>query len=105
MKRWKSRVIVPVLLLSFALAGCGGASGTADSKVFTKETLALYTGRNGNAAYVAINGTVYDVTDVPQWSNGAHQGNQAGSDLTDVIGRSPHGMKVLENLPVVGSYE
>ena len=36
-----------------------------------KETLALYNGRNGNAAYVAINGTVYDVTDVPQWRNGA----------------------------------
>ncbi|MCT6807216.1 MAG: steroid-binding protein, partial [Bombilactobacillus sp.] len=28
---------------------------------FTKESLAKYDGKNGNPAYVAINGDVYDV--------------------------------------------
>ena len=29
---------------------------------FTKETLSNYNGKNGRPAYIAFNGTVYDVT-------------------------------------------
>lgn len=80
-------------------------SETAASTVFNKESLATYDGQNGNRAYVAVNGVVYDVTDVPNWRGGKHQGNTAGMDLTSVLGRSPHGEKVLKDLPVVGTYE
>ena len=37
------------------------------------------------------------------WKGGKHHGNEAGQDLTDVLyNESPHGDKVLKDLPVVG---
>lgn len=54
----------------------------AESRTFTREQLAAYTGRNGNPAYVAVNGTVYDVTNNKAWSAASHFGLSAGKDLT-----------------------
>lgn len=72
-------------------------------QTFTLEQLAEFDGQNGNPAYVAVDGVVYDVSDVPQWSNGTHQGLTAGSDWTAEINEmSPHGTRVLNNLPIVG---
>ncbi len=68
----------------------------------TVEELAAYDGQNGKPAYVAVNGVIYDVTNVPAWKNGTHNGYQAGKDLTDVIGTAPHKDSVLKNLTVVG---
>ncbi len=68
----------------------------------TVEELAAYDGKNGNPAYVAVDGVIYDVTDGPQWANGTHNGNTAGKDLTDVIKSAPHGESVLAKLTVVG---
>ncbi len=69
----------------------------------TVEELAAYNGEDDMPAYVAVDGVIYDVTDVPAWRNGAHNGNFAGNDLTEEINKmSPHGTKVLENLTVVG---
>lgn len=79
---------------------------TSTEKVFTAEELAKFDGLNGNAAYVAVDGVVYDVTNDKQWPNGEHQGKyKAGQDLTSEIGQSPHGKKVLENLPIVGKLQ
>ncbi|BDR59816.1 cytochrome b5 domain-containing protein [Lactobacillus xylocopicola] len=73
---------------------------------FTKETLAKYDGKNGNPAYVAIDGAVYDVTGNSYWTNGAHFGGAvAGSDMTDLINQAPHGKAVLDKLEKVGTYE
>jgi predicted heme/steroid binding protein len=73
---------------------------------FTLEQLAKYDGKNGNKAYVAVDGVVYDVTNAEYWKNGTHvptEGKlQAGIDATEVIKKSPHGKKVLAELPVVG---
>ena len=76
-------------------------------KVFNAEELAQYNGQNGNPAYVAVDGKVYDVTDVPQWKNGSHFGKyQAGADLTEEIKTvSPHGISKLDSVPIVGMYE
>lgn len=71
-------------------------------KTFTTQELAKFNGQNGNKAYVAVKGTVYDVTDIPEWEGGKHHGNLAGQDLTEAIKKAPHGEKVLANLPVVG---
>lgn len=71
-------------------------------KAFTIEELAKFNGKNGNKAYVAVNGTVYDVSDVPEWQGGEHHGNLAGQDVTEALKRAPHGDKVLNGLPVVG---
>lgn len=76
---------------------------TPTVKTFTLEELAMYNGKDGNPAYVAINGIVYDVTNVPEWMNGMHQnGLTAGQDLSDYINTAPHGTTVLQSLPVVG---
>lgn len=72
-------------------------------KTFTRDELAKYNGQNGQPAYVAINNKVYDVTYIPAWQNGAHHGNKAGHDLTDIMFKfSPHKDRVLAKLPLVG---
>lgn len=88
-----------------AQAGTTAASTTAAAgqKVFTLDELKTYDGKNGNPAYVAVNGIVYDVTNVKAWANGTHQGLTAGQDLSSAIGNSPHGTSVLDGLTVVGT--
>lgn len=78
---------------------------TSKLKVFTAEELAKYNGENGAKAYVAYKGLVYDVSNIPQWKNGVHNGHQAGTDLTKVLNESPHGESVLKNLEIVGKLE
>jgi predicted heme/steroid binding protein len=73
--------------------------------IITQEELAEADGQDGNPAYVAINGVVYDVTDNDAWVNGEHQGLQAGQDYTTEIDEAPHGDTVLPDLPVVGTLE
>ncbi|MDF7682804.1 cytochrome b5 domain-containing protein [Lactobacillus sp. ESL0679] len=72
---------------------------------FTKESLAKYDGKNGNPAYVAIDGKVYDVTGNSHWTNGEHHGFSAGQALDEGIAQSPHGKSVLAKLNQVGTYE
>lgn len=72
-------------------------------KEIKRADLSKYNGQNGNQAYVAVNGKVYNVTDSPAWINGKHHGNLAGTDVTDaLLNKSPHGEKVLAKLPLVG---
>lgn len=79
-------------------------SSSSDSKVFTVDELKKYNGQNGNPAYVAVNGTVYDVTHAKGWKNGKHRsGIVAGMDLTKALADSPHGDSVLKDLPIVGT--
>ena len=49
---------------------------------FTKETLSNYNGKNGRPAYIAFNGTVYDVTNNTHWLNGENNGIHAGCDVS-----------------------
>jgi predicted heme/steroid binding protein len=82
-------------------------TATAALPVFTAEELAKFDGQNGNPAYIAVDGKVYDVTNVPQWKGGSHFGRyQAGRDLTvEIKTVSPHGLSKLTGLTVVGTYE
>lgn len=76
------------------------ADGTLE---LTLEQLKQYDGKNGNPAYVAVDGVIYDLTNVPAWKNGQHNGYSAGNDLTDIIkNKSPHGLKNLDGKPIVG---
>lgn len=70
-----------------------------NARVFTLQELSEFDGQNGNPAYIAINGIVYDVTKVRQWKNGNHQGCSAGKDLTADF---PHKASILAKVPIVG---
>lgn len=71
-------------------------------KVFDLNELAKYNGKDGNEAYVAIDGVVYDVTNIKGWKNGEHHGLTAGKDLSEAIERAPHKKNVLKKLSKVG---
>ena len=74
-----------------------------NNMVFTLEELSKYDGNDGQPAYVAVDGIVYDLTNSGAWRNGKHNGFTAGKDLTEEIKNiSPHGVKNLEGIPIVG---
>jgi len=76
---------------------------TDPNKIFTLEELSTYDGNDGRPAYVAVDGIVYDLTNSGAWKNGRHNGFTAGRDLTEeIINVSPHGVKNLEGIPIVG---
>jgi predicted heme/steroid binding protein len=109
-------VCLPLLLL---VAGCG-ASGTGTStrstpasspsspgRTFTVAELAKFNGQNGQPAYVAVDGVVYDVSNSSFWTGGVHnvcpQNSMAGKDLSEAIKMAPPRMRSnLERFPVVG---
>lgn len=70
--------------------------------MLTLEQLSMYDGKDGNDAYIAVDGVLYDVTGVDAWTNGTHNGNMAGTDVSSVIDNAPHGDSVLEDLEVIG---
>jgi predicted heme/steroid binding protein len=109
MKRY---LIVGLVLALLGMSACAAEPSTTDSvstettpqeQTFTKAQLAVYDGRNGQPAYVAVDGVVYDVTNSPMWPNGNHNGNQAGNDLTAAFA-SQHGDNRMSSFPVVGRY-
>ena len=68
----------------------------------TLEELAQFNGKDGNFAFVAVDGQIYDVTNEPNWRNGDHNGQQAGQDVSAYITGAPHGKGILERFTVVG---
>ena len=69
----------------------------------TAEELARCDGREGRPAYVAVSGTIYDVSASKLWREGDHEGqHQAGRDLTEELKSAPHVRAVVERFPVVG---
>lgn len=72
--------------------------------VLTLDELAQYNGKDGQPAYVAVDGVIYDMTESSMWAEGEHNGFEAGTDLTaEIEEASPHGTSVLERMPVVGT--
>jgi predicted heme/steroid binding protein len=69
---------------------------------FTLEELSKYNGKNGNPAYVAVNGTVYDVTNNAGWAAATHFGLSAGKDLSNEFASCHGGQQILSRLNVVG---
>ncbi len=100
--------ISTILVMLIVLAACSNGAPSADDSSdmlleLTVTELAEYDGKDGQPAYIAIDGVIYDVSDVPQWKNGEHNGFTAGHDLTEEIKTiSPHGVSKLKGLPVVG---
>ncbi|HKL25650.1 MAG TPA: cytochrome b5 domain-containing protein [Desulfuromonadales bacterium] len=70
------------------------------------DELAQNDGQDGRRAYVAVNGTIYDVTNSPLWKGGLHPpDHRAGGDLTEELQSAPHVRAVVERFPVVGQLE
>jgi predicted heme/steroid binding protein len=74
----------------------------AGTTIFTAETLAKYNGLNGQPAYVAVDGVVYDVSDI--FRNGKHEGCLAGQDLTSKFYQD-HSSNMLNGYAIVGTFE
>ncbi|TFG81596.1 MAG: hypothetical protein E4G74_03925 [Erysipelotrichales bacterium] len=110
--------IVAIATLVFSLTACAATTTTQTPtvkdptttvqnptpsvKTFTAAQLATFNGKNGQPAYIAVSGVVYDVTHAQGWKNGSHQGVSAGKDITSIIMQAPHGTSVLTGLTVVG---
>lgn len=94
------------IILILGLVACSPsdpADETSEEMELTLQELAQYNGKEGNRAYVAVDGIIYDVTDAGPWNEGSHNGFEAGNDLTEEIKNvSPHGVGKLDGLPVVG---
>ncbi len=72
-------------------------------KEFTPQDLSAYNGKNGQPAYVAYNGKVYDVSGSELWAGGEHEFmHQAGADLSQEMFDAPHEEEVFSKHPQVG---
>jgi predicted heme/steroid binding protein len=70
-------------------------------KEFILEELARCT-RDGKSALIACNRKVYDVSASYHWRKGRHHVlHRAGTDLTAELKHAPHGVHLLEKVPVV----
>lgn len=76
------------------------STSSAETKTFTLSELSQYDGKNGNSAYVAVDGKVYDLTAV--FKSGKHYSHYAGKELTNAF-YSYHAARALGKYPVVGT--
>jgi predicted heme/steroid binding protein len=70
------------------------------TKTFTLTELAKYNGANGQPAYVAVDGNVYNLTAV--FANGKHFSHYAGTELTNAF-YTRHAKSALAKYPIVGT--
>jgi predicted heme/steroid binding protein len=73
--------------------------------VYGPESLSSFDGKEGRPALIALGGRVYDVSKLKLWAGGTHMKHLAGTDLTDAIGRAPHGKEKLEAAEAAGTYD
>lgn len=71
-------------------------------KEFSLSELSNYDGSMGKPAYVAVNGTVYDVSNEAVWGGASHFGLIAGKDLSSQFQGCHGNESVLAKLPKVG---
>ncbi|MCY6356243.1 cytochrome b5 domain-containing protein [Clostridium sp. ZS2-4] len=76
----------------------------ADStqQTFTLRELAKFNGKNGNPAYIAVDGIVYDVTFEAVWAGGKHFGLEAGNDLSNEFKKCHEDQSILIKLKKIG---
>lgn len=77
----------------------GGGIGNMD---LTLAQLAQYNGLSGQPAYVAVNGTIYDMSSSTTWRTGTHHSqHHPGVDLTSAFANE-HGDNRLASFPIIG---
>ena len=86
------------------LKGKGGPKALTDKKDMSPCELLLFDGREGRPAYVAYEGTIYDVTASRLWKGGQHRKRySAGGDLTNALNGAPHDGGHVLKMPKVGN--
>jgi predicted heme/steroid binding protein len=108
-------LITLIIILLLAVTACSAAQSSATTtgsqttagtteQTFTLEQLAKFDGQNGNKAYIAVDGVVYDVTDVAVWDHKQHAGKfTAGKDYSaELKSQAPHGASMLSQAKRVG---
>lgn len=71
-------------------------------RTFTPEELAQYDGEDERPAYVAVDGVVYDVTNLPIWRRGRHFGMRAGNNLSENYHTCHENFPTIQDLQPVG---
>ncbi len=71
----------------------------SERKIFTLNELSGFNCKNGAPAYIAINGTVYDISNVNLFKDGKHHGVTAGNDVSSLF---VHMTSILKRLKIVG---
>lgn len=83
-----------------------GTSQSSDVIHFTLEELSQFDGQDGRDAYIAVDGIVYDVTNSPHWRDGIQNGDSSTDEENNLTSQiqtmSPHGIRVLDNVPRIG---
>lgn len=94
-------------MLVQGLENVGGAASPqpGTDRLFTSDELSRYNGRNGNPAYVAVNGIVYDITSNAAWGGATHFGLTAGTDVSSQFASCHAGQPILSKLKVVGKMQ
>ena len=95
--------VIVTLFIGPRLRRQRSAAKKADGK-YSAEELSHFDGREGRPAYIAYNGTVFDVTASKLWKGGSHlKKHNAGNDLTELLKTAPHGEEKVLAMPVVGT--
>lgn len=71
-------------------------------RIFTLQELVKFNGKNGNPAYIAVDGVVYDVTFEATWAAGKHFGLEAGNDLSNEFKKCHEDQAILSKLKKIG---
>ena len=78
-------------------------SPMSDERTFTFQELEQFNGKDGQPAYTAVDGVVYDVTASKMWREGLHvRKHFAGQDMSGDILLAPHSKDRLDRFPRVG---
>lgn len=112
----KKVILVVSMLMSMGIIGGALAiSANRNSSLGERELspvsqaeLEAATGRDGNKCLVAVDGVVYKIEESAFWQDGQHLTSEGqaycGADLSDTIGKSPHGKTKLQQLEQVGTF-
>ena len=102
-KKTGTLFVLAVLLLTLVLTtGCQPATLEGEEEM-TMDEVSQYDGQDGRAAYVVLDGVIYDVTAMSEWEGGVHtDGHASGQDLTDELG-GVDALRIRDYAPVVGT--
>lgn len=75
-------------------------------KNFTTEELERYDGKEGRPAYIAVEGSVYDISsNINEWTEGVNSTIIPGTDVTTHICRNYGNTNVMKDVPVIGKLQ